>query len=159
FRVVQVNVETMKVDALRPQKFCWRKITEGAKAFGVFLLHHGDQFVNKLGDTAGAAPADNVGRDFIDHADSKYRRGTGAALGRGSHGLPRCFAGSFRVEKANLFVPGNVDQKLEGMLLRQVEQPARRDVIDAQEIGAQLAHETKILDGLLRRAEMFTLKV
>src|SRR5439155_9327100 len=72
--LVQINIEAHKVDALWMKKLRRRKRSEGAERIRVegFGLFH--QFVNELADASRAAPADNFGRDFIDHAVRKNGR-------------------------------------------------------------------------------------
>ena len=58
-----------------------------------------------------------------------------------------------------MFGPGNIHQHFEFVLGRQVQEPARRHVVNAQEIGAQLQDLQKVPRGLLPRRKHFLLLV
>ena len=64
-----------------------------------------------------------------------------------------------RVEKTEVFSPRNVDEDFEPAFSGQIEEPAWRDVIEAEDIGPELANLLQITGGLLRGREHFTLGI
>ncbi len=84
--LVQIDVEADEIDVLRVQKLRRRIIAEGAKAFGIDPFGHLRQFVEKVLHRRRAAPADDVGRQFIDDAVGEDGGMAGAALHGGADG-------------------------------------------------------------------------
>ena len=66
---------------------------------------------------------------------------------------------ALRVQKAKVLVPWNVNEQQQIVLRGEVEEPARRHMINAEQVRARLAHERKIARRLLRRGERFALRV
>ena len=58
-----------------------------------------------------------------------------------------------------MFRPGNIHQQFEFVLCRQVQEPAWRHVVNAEEIGAQFADLLKIQCGMLARPKHLLLLV
>jgi len=56
----------------------------------------------------------------------------GARVEGAAHRLTRCHTVLLRIQKAQLFVPRNVNEQEQIVSRGQIEKPARRDVIDAQ---------------------------
>ena len=55
--------------------------------------------------------------------------------------------------------PGDRDQHEQPGLGEQVHEPARRDVVDAQQVDAQFAHERQVGAGFFRRADEVSRRV
>ena len=151
---MQINVEGNKIGALRPQKFGWRIIGKGAKTFGIHALGLADQVIDEIGDGVGPAPAHDIGWDFIGDAEGKDCRIAAASIDC----APHCVAGGGpmlgRIEKTELFVPGNIDEQLELVLRRQIQEPLGGHVVDADNVGPQLANLGEIGGRLFRRREV-----
>src|SRR5579862_9352404 len=150
---MKVNVETEEIQRLRLQKLRWWIIRESAQAFRVDLLGDLDQVVDEVSHRARPAPANNVGRDLVDKTEGKNSRMPRAVQNRLAHRLASFLASSLRVQKAKMLVPGDIDHQPEVMRLRQVQQPDRRNVIDADNVRPQSADLYKIFGGLLRRGK------
>ena len=58
------------------------------------------------------------------------------------------------LEEEHAFVPGDRDHHAQAMLLRQVEEPARRRMIDAKHVHTDFAHQPEIDRDLLRRGQV-----
>src|SRR5439155_1755129 len=105
-------------------------------------------------DAAAAVVADDVGRNFVGDAEGEG----GGMIGDEAGGLGDSAAsvahrgGVF--EKAAVFVPGNVDEEVQIVLGGGVEQPARRSVIEAKRIGAQILDLREVSAGLRRRRKI-----
>jgi hypothetical protein len=72
----------------------------------------------------------------------------GAVLDRVAHSLAGLLLQDGRVKKTNVLVPGNVDEQLQSMAVGHIQQPARRHIIDAQQIGPQTPEKLEIGGGL-----------
>ena len=64
-------------------------------------------------------------------------------------------AGFLGVEKAKMLVPGNIDEDAEAVLEREVEEPVRRDVVNAEEVGAEGGDVAEVRIGLGGRSKEF----
>ena len=58
------------------------------------------------------------------------------------------------IEEEDALVPRDRDHDAKAEFLREVEEPARRGVVDAQDVDAELAHEAEVDGDLLRRGEI-----
>jgi hypothetical protein len=97
-----------------------------------------NEFVDKLLDARHATPADDLGGDFVDDAESEeggmiFAGGDGLA-----NGSPRFRLRNRRVEKTKVFGPRDVHKDLQAVLVEQVEEPAGRHVVNPEHVGAQL---------------------
>ena len=151
--VVEVNIETDKVHGLRPHKFRRRVICERAQAFRVRTFGFLNEPVNELGDGRRAAPAHDVGRNFVGDAVGEDRRVPRAAVHSPAHCVARRRPVRRRIQETKLLVPRNINQHLQPVLGRQVEKPFLRNVIDPNEVGAQLSDLGEVTGGLLRGGE------
>ncbi len=109
---MQKNVEANKIGAARAQKFGGRIIRECAQTTAIDLLYFRNQVVDEIFDCPGTAPANDVRRDFVRHADRKHRRVPGDRLGSAAHCFPRIGAILCRIQKADLPVPRNINEHL-----------------------------------------------
>ena len=146
---MQIDVEADEIQVLRAEEFRWREICERAEAIRIERLGLGNEFINELRNRLGAAPPHHVGGNLIRHAERKHRRMLCTTDDRAPHRFPRRLALRQVVEKTEVLVPRNVHEKFEIVLLRKVENPFRRDVIDADDIRAKFADEREILRGLI----------
>ena len=66
-----------------------------------------------------------------------------------AHGLDDLLADGAVVEEFDVLGPGDRNEHEQPGLGKQVHEPARRDVVDAQQVDAQFAHERQVgADGL-----------
>lgn len=158
-RVMQINIETKKIDILRFEEFCGRIIAKCAKAGRVDLFHRFDQFINEIADRRRAAPAHNIGRNFIHHADREHRGMPGAGFGGGTHCGDWIGAALRRIEKTKIFIPGHIHQHAQLVFQGEIQEPDRRSVIDANDVPAEFIQQSKIAHRLLDRGEEFSLRV
>ena len=76
---MQVDVEAQEVGRLRLQEFRGGEIAEGTEQFRIFGFGGPDQFVKEGGHGSGATPPDDVGGNFVGHAEGEDCRMSGAA--------------------------------------------------------------------------------
>ena len=117
---MQVNIKTNEVDGLRTQKFSRRKGSERAEAVRVNRPGDINQFLDKIGDRADAAPPHDFRRNLVHHAVGEDGRVAPAGPGRLAYGVASLFSGFRRFEKANVFGPGNIHEYFEFILGRQI---------------------------------------
>jgi hypothetical protein len=110
-------------------------------------------------NSAVALPPDDVGLDFVEDAPGE----NGGVAGVVFHRLAHCLAGLnpqvARLEETEVLGPGNVDEEPEIELGGKVQQPAGRDVIDPEDVRANLADELEIATALLSGGERFPIRV
>src|SRR5205823_2076902 len=108
------------------------------------------QFINEMGHALRAAPTHNVRWDFIDDIVSEH----GGMAATGINGAANRFASGGavlgRIEESKMLAPGNIDQQMQLVLGGKVEKPFRRRMIDAEQVGAELADLLEIRGGLFR---------
>jgi hypothetical protein len=97
--VVQIHVKADKIHALGAEKLRGWIIAEGAKAFGVNPPGLQDQLINKIRHRFPPAPANQVGRNLVDHAEGENGGMPRAGQNRPANGLARLLARRRRVEK------------------------------------------------------------
>ncbi len=151
--LVQIDVETKEIHALRAQKFGGRKIGEGAQAFRVRPLGCVNEIIDEIGDRLRAAPAHDVRWNLVGDAEGENGRMSRAGEHGSAHRLASFGALGGRVEETEMLVPGNVDEHLQLVLGGQVEKPLGGDVIDADEVRPEFADLGKVAGGLFRRGE------
>ncbi len=148
---MQIHIKAEKIQALRPQKFCWRIIGERAETIQVHPLGLCHQFIYELRHRPCAAPAHNVRRNLVCHAVGKHRRVPRARTHRFAHRLPRPGLQPGRVQKTKMFVPRDVNQHLDPLFLRQIKKPARGYMIYPHQVGAEFPDLSQILRRLFAR--------
>jgi hypothetical protein len=89
------------------------------------------------------------------HSDAvrEHRRVMRTGHHRVTDRLPGFGAAHRVVEEDEVLVPRDVDQHQQIVLRGEIEKPARRDVIDAEEIGAEFPDEREIGSGLFEGGE------
>src|SRR5262249_35511158 len=113
---MQKDVKTNKIDALRLQKLRRRIISKGAKAIAVHALGFPDQIINELRHSGSTAPSHDVGRDFVCNVEGENSRMTSTAIDGSTDGFSGGGSVLRRIQKANLFIPGNINQDLQFVL-------------------------------------------
>jgi hypothetical protein len=156
---MEVNVEAIEIDGVGLEVFSGRVIAESAKAFGLFRFDECDEFVDELGDRLSAAPAYDVGRDFIDDAEGEYARVRGAVAGGLGDGIPSLLTGLEVIKEAEMFVPGHIHHNAKAMFEREVEEPHWRHVINTEKVGSEIGQELEIEDGPLQGGEKLALRI
>src|SRR5439155_13913312 len=73
--------------------------------------------------------------------------------------LPRLTACLGAVEETEVLLPGYVDQDVHAQLVRQTQEPARRQVVGADRVEAGVAHPPEIVADTLRRGELLAVMV
>ena len=156
---MQVDVEGEKVEVPRPEEFRRRVVAHRAEAVGIDLLGGVDQLVEELLHLGCSAPAGDVRGDLVHDAEGEDR-GMASALADGiADGLEGLFPVLLPVEKAQPGRPWDVDQKLEVELLGHVQKPPGRGVVDAEDVGPELADQLEVLPGLRGRGEEVSRRV
>src|SRR5262249_41214093 len=112
-----------------------------------------NQVINEIRNRFGPAPADDVGRNLIGDAEGEDRRMLQAAIDGAPDGVAGLGAGLVRIEEANVLAPGNVHENLQIVMCRKVEEPFGWGMINANQVGAELADLGKVLRRLLGRGE------
>ena len=79
--VVQVDIEAQEVSRLGLQELRGGEITEGTEQFRIFGFGGSNQIVEECGHGGGAAPPDDVSRNFVGDAQCEDRRMSGAPTG------------------------------------------------------------------------------
>src|ERR1041385_6393963 len=130
----------MEIDIMRPQEFRGRKIPKRAEALGIDGLRFMNQFLDEFRDAMRATPSTDVAGNFIDDAESEHGGVPRTQRDRISHGGFGFVAERFGIEKATVFPPRNVDEDLQAMFLREIQEPVRWHVIDTQSVGAQFTN-------------------
>ncbi len=156
---MQIDVEADEVGVFGVQKLRRRIGSESAEAVRVDGFGLLDQFIDEFRGAAHAAPAHNVGGNFVHDAVGGHGGMAFAGTRGRAHGGPRFLPGMRRVQKAKMFRPRNIHQELEGMLRRQVQQPRGRHVINPRQVGSEFADLGEIPRRLLARRERFALFV
>ena len=143
----------MKSRLCGPHELGRRIIREGAQAIGIDLLGLGHEFIDEVRHLAAAAPADDVRRDLVRDAEREHGRMFGARFHGIAHGIARFLPQFLRIEKRKVFAPGDVHQKFEAVFLRQVQHPARRNVINADDVGVEFTDLREVFRRLLARGK------
>jgi hypothetical protein len=104
-------------------------------------------------DPPAADEADDVGGDFVDDADGEDGCVIAAAAGGFAHGGVGLGGDIFVVDEREIFWPGDVEENLQAVLIGQIAKPFRRVMVNAEAIGPQLAHLSKVAGGLLAIGE------
>ena len=151
--LVQIDIETEEVHALRAQKLGGRIIREGAEALRVRPLGFLNEVINEIGDRLRAAPAHDVGRNLVGDAEREDRWMPRAGEHGPAHRLMSFGSLAGRVQETEMLVPGNVNEHLQLVLAGQVEKPLGRDVVNPDEVGPQFADLGKVPASLLRRGK------
>src|SRR5438128_1373920 len=86
------------------------------------------------------------------------RRGSATLTARAC--APRLHARNpHRIRETEMFVPRDVDEHSQIMLGGQIQEPFRRNVIDPDEVGPQVANLSEVLRGLFGRGEWLARRV
>src|SRR5437868_3724016 len=150
---MQIYIETNKINRLWPQEFSRWETGEGAERIGIDAFGFLNELVDELSHRARAAPAHHISRDLVGDAKGKHRRVAAARVNSAPNAF-HCFGPVLRrLEEAQMFVPGNIDQQIQLMLGRQIHEPSRRRRIDPDQVRSKSFDLRKIGRGLFRRSE------
>ncbi len=156
---VQVDIEGDEVAVLREEVFGGRVARVGEQGAGIGLASDLDQLLDKLGDLARAEPADHGCRNFVSHEVAEDGGVAGIFGDAVADGFFRLVADFSIVEKFEVFGPGDRDEGADAAFGAEVEEPARGDIVDADEVDARLDHEVEIGGGLGGSSEMLALGI
>ena len=151
--LVQIDIETEEVHALRAQKLGGRIIRKGAQAIRVRPFGLLDQVINEVGDGLRAAPAQNVRGNLVGDAQREDRRMAGAGERSPAHRFSRFGSLGGESRKQRCLFQGMSMSTLSLCSAGQVEKPLGRDVVNPDEVGPEFADLRKVPGGLLRRSE------
>ncbi len=151
--VVQVDVERAEIDVLGQEVFRGRIARVGIERGGVDGAREVDQVFEEFGHAPHAQPADHGGGDLVADEVAEHGRVAPVRADGVAHGVFDLFADRAVVEKLDVLGPGDRDQHEQPGLGEQVHEPARRDVVNAQQVDAQFAHEREVGADLVRRAD------
>ena len=151
--LVQVDVVTEEIDRFRPEELGGGEIAESAEELGVLGFRGRHKAVDEGLDRRGPAPADDVGGDLVHHAQCEHGGMRGADAGRFADDLDGVVPGLLRIQEAQVPVPRDVEQEAQVVLVGQVEEPPRRNVVDPQQVGPERADPLEISKGGFRGGE------
>ena len=152
---MEIDVVAVEIDLARQEIFGRRKIRVGGEGEGIVLLDDAHEGIEEFLHAPRAVPADEVGRDFV--VDEEAEHGGMAGVGQ-RRPWRRCCGWSRRPRgrrgRGRACATGMVTMTRRRYFLREVEEPARRRVVDAQDVDAEIAHEAEIDRDLFRRGEI-----
>ena len=152
---VQVDVEGEKVGVLRQQVFGRRKAGVRIKHLGVHALGQEDEVLDEFGHATRTQPTHHVAGDFIAHEIAENGGMPAVRFDRINHRFLDLAARFALVEEFDVLGPGNGNEATNAVLRAGVEEPARRNIIDAHEIEPGLVHHGEVRLCLVRCAEVF----
>ena len=79
-----------------------------------------------------------------------------ASLGGGPNGINAGLTHPFAVEKTEVLVPRDIHQHLQSVFVGKIKEPARRNIVNAQQVGASFLDQREIGSGLFARSEELT---
>ena len=138
--VMQVDVEAIKIQVLRQQKFGRRISGVGVKDIRIDLPSDAHQFLHELGDATHPQPARHLRRDFVAHEVTQDGGMTGVGANRPLHRLFDFLARLALTQKLNVLFPRQGDEHAHACGQAFIEKPAGRRMINAQNIEPDLAH-------------------
>src|SRR5207253_2002075 len=133
-RLMQINIKANEIYFLGSQELSRRKGAERAKTVRIDGLGFVHQFIDKARYPGGAAPANDLRRNLVDHAQSEHCRMVLASLGRLAHGPACLLLDLVTLEEAEVLGPGHIDEELQSLLGCQIQKPAGRNVIYTEEV-------------------------
>jgi hypothetical protein len=126
----------------------------GGEGEGIVLFDDTNERVEEFLHAPGAVPADEIGRNFVVDEEAEHGRMTGVGQrGLGDIGADG-FDGLGLVEEEDALVPRDGDHDAEAEFLGEIEEPAGRRVVDAQDIDAEVAHEAEVDGDFFRRGKI-----
>ena len=158
-RVVEIDVEADEIDAGGMEKFRRRKIHKRDEALWIGALDDGREFIDETLDACRAVPASDVGRNFVGQRKGEHRRMAGERFRHRAHSAARVVHHDGIIEEAGVFVPVALDEQFQSVLLREIEKPRRRDVIDAEAIGVEFLDQREVALDLFAWRELPALGV
>src|SRR5258708_1333994 len=157
--IVQINVEAKKVDILRQEIFGRRISRVRKENVRIDCTTDSNQMFDKLGYAAHPEPAHHRTGDFISNQITEDRRMTAMFAHRLVHRTRNLVARFFLSQKLDMLRPRQRDEHTHPGRRATIEKPARRRVINTDEVEPSLAHEREIDVDLLRPPEMISLRV
>ena len=134
---MQVDIERVEVDAHRVEVLGGREAREGDERLRVLRSCDVDELVDEPLDPLAPEPTHDVGRHLVDDAECEEGGVVLARPGGLTHGPSSTLLVFPTLEEAPVLRPGNVDEHLEAEGLGGVEHVSRRDVVDADRVGAE----------------------
>ena len=156
---VQVDIECHKVAVLRKEILGRRIAGVREKGARVFRAADVDQLLDKLRDFPRSEPTHHRRRDFIADQVAEDRRMPCVFFNPVANRLLRLVADFRVVEKFQMLGPWNRDERPNASRCAQVQKPARRHIVDADEIHTGLDHHVEILCRRLGSPEVVALGV
>ena len=134
--IVQVNVETAKIDVLREKIFGWRIRGVGKKRSGVNCPPHPNQFLDKFHHPARAKPAHHGAGNFVSNKISENRRVARIS----THSCTHCFSNltaRFSLgQKLDMLRPWQCNEHTHAATCATIEKPSRWNMIDPHHVEA-----------------------
>ena len=152
---VQVDVEGEKVGVLRQQVFGRGKAGVRIKHLGVHALGQEDEVLDEFGHATRAQPTHHMAGDFIAHEIAENGGMPAVRFDRINHRFLDLAARFALVEEFDVFGPGNGNEATNAVLRTGVEEPARRNIVNAHKIEPGLVHHGEVGLCFVRCAEVF----
>src|SRR5919106_4410366 len=142
--IVQVNVETAKVDVLGKEIFGWRISRVGKKRGRIKRPPDPHQFLHKFHYAARPEPAHHGAGDLVSHEITENRRVTRIGIYCDANSLCDFMACSSLPQKLDMLRPWQCDERTHAGSGATIEKPSRGDMIDPHDVEAGLAHQRQV---------------
>ena len=156
---VQVDIECHEVAVLRQEILGGRIAGVGEKRARVFLAADVDQLLDEFRNLPRTQPAHHGRRDFIADQITKDGRMPCVFAHPVANRLLRLVADFRVVEKLQMLSPWNRDQRPNPPRCAQIQEPARRHIVNAHKVHARLDHHVEILGSRLGSPKVVTLRI
>ena len=156
---VQVDVEGQEVDVLRQQILGRRIARVGVEGAGILAAGDVDQMLDEFRHTLRAQPAYHRRGDLVAEQVAEDRVMPPVLAHGVDDGLLHRGANLRIVEELHMLHPGDAEEDADAVLQAEIEEPAGRGRVDADQIGPCLADGCQILGDLLLRSELVSLGV
>ena len=154
FFAMEIDVVTVEIDLAGQQIFRGRKVGVGGEGEGVVAFDDADERVEELFHPPRAVPAHEIGWNLIIDEKTEQGRMTGIGLCRFRNVALNGGDSLAIVEKEHTLVPGNGNHHTQAVALGEIQKPAGRRVINAQDIDPEFAHQQEIEGHALRRGKV-----
>src|SRR6266436_6681870 len=157
---MQIDVERNEIEKTQIEIFRRRIVRIGKKRVGFDLLSQVVEFAKKATDRARPMPSHNIRANLVADAVSRNSLAKLAHLcDRLSDRVANVAHHVARVEKRHVMRPWNSNHQTKAGLARRLEHPQRRRNVEANQVGAELAHQRKIGGGALGLGVSLTARV